>query len=824
MLILTTQYSTSGTIRIQDEIVRRIAGDFLPNVWGWILAVAVVVGYAVIQVRTAQARAARGLLAKPIAVIVLQVGGLAVVTGAAVWYANKDRGVPVSSLILLLLLLFWSFIASKTRFGRHVYAVGGNAEAARRAGISVDRIRILVFMISGLMAGVGGVMLASRLRSVATSSGGGNLLLNVIAAAVIGGTSLFGGTGRVVSALLGALVIASIANGMGLLNLAQGPQAVITGFVLLAAVLVDALSKRRRAARGLEVTRLATAVLLLLAACSSASPVADDSASNESTAGDVRLVDVAADVGLDFRHGVFRWGVSDDPAAMMGGGLCWLDYDGDGWLDLYVVNSHSEDEAARWEDEGALPRNALFHNDGGGFVDATDGSGAGVAVRGTGCVAADLDLDGHTDLYVTTATTGVLLWNNGDGTFREGAAEAGVDAPGWYAGAAVGDVNRDGWPDLFLAGYASLGSPIEGATLGFPNTYSGVRDLLYLSEGAGRGGGVTFKEVGREAGLEVVGFEYGLGALFSDLDVDGDLDLYVANDTKPNRLYDNVAWPGGAAADPAGLGFRFEELAARAGVADPNAGMGVAGADFDLDGRCDLFVTNARGQVHGVFRSLPPTESSLVDPSYVDVRDEVGPDLGGATGWGVSWSDLDLDTDLDVIVANGDIPVTDLDADADTVDAFVNLAADGRPGRFRDGSDRLGLGDVGRIVGRGSAAADFDNDGDLDVAVNNIGGPLVLLENTGAAGHWLEIALDSFAPGAMVTVELSDGRRLVREVQAGGSYLSSEDPRAHFGLGSAGRVAEVTVLWPGGATTRMTDVAADRLLVVERPLPFGGSG
>ena len=252
VLILTTQYSTSGTVRIQDDIVQRIAGDFLPNVWGWIIAAAVVIGYAVVQLRTAQARAARGLLAKPIVVILLQVAGLAVVTGAAVWYANSDRGVPVSSLILLLLLLFWSFIAAKTRFGRHVYAVGGNAEAARRAGISVDRIRILVFMISGLMAGVGGVMLASRLRSVATSSGGGNLLLNVIAAAVIGGTSLFGGTGRVVSALLGALVIASITNGMGLLNLAQGPQAVITGLVLLAAVLVDAVSKRRRAARGLS--------------------------------------------------------------------------------------------------------------------------------------------------------------------------------------------------------------------------------------------------------------------------------------------------------------------------------------------------------------------------------------------------------------------------------------------------------------------------------------------------------------------------------------------------------------------------------------------
>jgi D-xylose transport system permease protein len=169
---------------------------------------------------------------------------------AAVWYANQDRGVPKVTVILGIFLVFWSFIANKTRFGRHVYAVGGSAEAARRAGINVDRVRIAVFMISGFMAGVGGIMLASRLRSVATNTGGGNLLLLVIAAAVIGGTSLFGGVGRVVSALLGALVIASIQNGMDLLGLASGTKFVITGLVLLGAVLVDAVSKRRRAARG----------------------------------------------------------------------------------------------------------------------------------------------------------------------------------------------------------------------------------------------------------------------------------------------------------------------------------------------------------------------------------------------------------------------------------------------------------------------------------------------------------------------------------------------------------------------------------------------
>jgi len=250
VLILTTQYSTAGTIRVQNDVVIGIANDFLSDLAGWILGIVAVAAYALVQLRGALTRRAGGLAAKPASLIALQTIGLAAVTFAAIWYLNKDRGVPKIAVILGVLLVFWSFIASRTRFGRHVYAVGGNAEAARRAGINVDRVRIAVFMISGFMAGVGGIMLASRLRSVATNTGGGNLLLLVIAAAVIGGTSLFGGVGRVVSALLGALVIASIQNGMDLLGLASGTKFVITGLVLLGAVLVDAFSKRRRAARG----------------------------------------------------------------------------------------------------------------------------------------------------------------------------------------------------------------------------------------------------------------------------------------------------------------------------------------------------------------------------------------------------------------------------------------------------------------------------------------------------------------------------------------------------------------------------------------------
>ncbi len=250
VLILTTQASSIGTIRIQDDTVVRIANDFLSETAGWVLGAVAVLAYGLAQLNTARQRRASGLYGKPFALILLQIAGLALVTFAAVWYCNQDRGVPYAIVILIVFLIFWSFIAARTRFGRHVYAVGGSAEASRRAGIPVDRVRIAVFMISGFMAGVGGIMLASRLRSVATNTGGGQLLLLVIAAAVIGGTSLFGGVGRVVSALLGALVIGSITNGMDLLGLASGTKFVITGLVLLGAVLIDAFAKRRRTASG----------------------------------------------------------------------------------------------------------------------------------------------------------------------------------------------------------------------------------------------------------------------------------------------------------------------------------------------------------------------------------------------------------------------------------------------------------------------------------------------------------------------------------------------------------------------------------------------
>ena len=352
----------------------------------------------------------------------------------------------------------------------------------------------------------------------------------------------------------------------------------------------------------------ALAVFVTLAACGSSEQADEPSVVAEPRAsGATQLVDVADEVGIDFRQGAFRWDTAPDVAAMQGTGLCWLDYDGDGLLDLFAVNSYAVVEIARWRREGGLPETALYRNDGGRFEDVSEDAGANFAIRGTGCVAGDLDTDGDTDLYVTTATEQLLLWNDGDGHFSEGARDAGVAAFGWHSGAAIGDVNGDGLPDLVVAGYADPLNPVPDAPGGFPATVLGVRDLVFLNEGD-----ATFREVGAEAGLEVVKFAHGLGVVLTDVDLDDDLDIYLANDTEPDRLYKNVAWPGGAEADPARLGFRFEEVAAPANVADPGAGMGVASGDYDGDARPDLFVTNLRGQGHGVFRSQDAASGSFL--------------------------------------------------------------------------------------------------------------------------------------------------------------------------------------------------------------------
>jgi D-xylose transport system permease protein len=239
-----------GTVIIQNSVVVGFANDFLPDATAWIVLAAGIALYAGILMNGDRTRRKAGLPTEPTALLALRVGGLAVAGIVVVAFANADRGIPYVFLVITGLYILWTFVLNRTRFGRHIYAVGGSAEAARRAGINVDNVKIACFGICSMMAALGGIVLASRLRSIDTNSGGGTILLYSIAAAVIGGTSLFGGRGHIKSAVLGALVIASIDNGLGLLGLSSGTKFVITGLVLLAAVAVDSFSRRGRAQAG----------------------------------------------------------------------------------------------------------------------------------------------------------------------------------------------------------------------------------------------------------------------------------------------------------------------------------------------------------------------------------------------------------------------------------------------------------------------------------------------------------------------------------------------------------------------------------------------
>jgi D-xylose transport system permease protein len=247
-------------ISITDAFVLKLANGNLSVAVSWALSIVAIVGYALIQLNRIRSRAARGLVTDPIGIVALRIAGLAVVLLIPTALLTQERsinpvitsvkGIPIVVPIIAAFLVIWTFVLGRTTYGRHVYAVGGNTEAARRAGIPVDRIRISVFVICSFMASIGGILAVSRANSVDPNTGGSNILLYSVGAAVIGGTSLFGGKGKAVNAVIGGAVITVIDNGMGLMGYSAGTKYIVTGLILLIAASVDALARRRAAATG----------------------------------------------------------------------------------------------------------------------------------------------------------------------------------------------------------------------------------------------------------------------------------------------------------------------------------------------------------------------------------------------------------------------------------------------------------------------------------------------------------------------------------------------------------------------------------------------
>ncbi len=491
----------------------------------------------------------------------------------------------------------------------------------------------------------------------------------------------------------------------------------------------------------------------------------------------------------------------------MAGGAVLFDYDNDGWIDVFLVNSGS---ISRSEGLTGVPHR-LYHNDQGlKFTDATSGSGIHPSAFGMGACAADYDNDGMEDLYVTSVGANNLYRNIGAGRFADVTSAAGVSAPVWSSSCAFADVDNDGDLDLYVANYLDwspgnnkyCGEPLTDIrTYCPPSVYAGVPDILYRNNGDG-----TFDDVSREAGIYRPGGK-GLGIVFGDYDNDGWVDLYVANDLVPNYLFHNK-----------GAGV-FEEVGLWAGVAvgingQPLSGMGVDMADSDGDERLDIFVTNLDRQTHSLYRNLG-------ESLFENVTFESG--IAEATlpfvGFGAAFVDYDNDGDLDLAIANGDV--------LDNAGYFrpgaghgqrnLLLESDGR-GHFHDARETAGPGFEIEKVSRALVAGDLDNDGDLDLLIANNGQAADVLRNDGGRNNALlihTVGVESNRDGVGARLRLTVGKRtLLRDVKGGSSYLGQHDRRVHFGLGAAPGASRLEIRWPSGTVDICENLGANQVVTI----------
>ena len=524
-----------------------------------------------------------------------------------------------------------------------------------------------------------------------------------------------------------------------------------------------------------------------------------------------RFVDVTRAAGISFRHENGMTGKFFYPE-VMGAGVALFDYDGDGLLDVYFVNGNR-----LLEDPSPGITNRLYRNNGDWtFTDVTERAGVGDPGYGQGCCVGDYDNDGDQDLHVTNYGANVLYRNDGDGTFTDVTREAGVEDPGWGQSSCFLDYNGDGLLDLYVQNYLQKFESVPEAfiyvgnrkvrdypsPLGFP----GAADRLYRNDGDG-----TFTNVTREAGLYRPGGK-GMGCACVDLNDDGKVDIFVANDSMENYLFGNR-----------GDGT-FQEVALPAGVAfnldgTPEASMGVDVGDFDRDGRLDLIVPCLRQQVYTLYRSSGANQ--FTDASRAAGLVEA---TSLVTGFNANFLDYDNDGDLDLFLANGGVRINQLAAPDASYDERYGmpdllLANDGK-GRYTDVSLWAGPYFRRRLVGRGSATGDLDGDGDEDLVVGNLAGSAVVLRNDTASGHWVTLRLvpssgNRDALGTSVRID-AGGVRQRGVVHANVTYLSQDDRRVHFGLGEATKIDRLRIRWPDGTTEERSDLPADRLLTIEQ--------
>jgi hypothetical protein len=516
----------------------------------------------------------------------------------------------------------------------------------------------------------------------------------------------------------------------------------------------------------------------------------------------------ASATGINWTHVSGRSPMAHLPETV-GAGCAFVDYDNDGWMDIYLVNSGPCDF---YEPSPPL-RNALFHNNRDGtFTDVTQKAGVPGNAYGMGVAAGDYDGDGLPDLYVTQYPHSILYHNNGDGTFTDVTAKAGVAAPGWATSAVWFDYDNDGRLDLFVCRFVDYskaklkfcGDLITGERhYCIPSIYDAMPCWLFHNNGDG-----TFTDVSWESGI-TQSHAKAWGVVAADLNNDGRMDLYVTNDTVPNFLFANQ-----------GKG-RFEEIGILAGVGissfgKARSGMGVDAADYDQDGWIDLFEANVDQEMFSLYHNDK-------DEVFSDVSNPNG--IGVATrlmsGWGLKFLDYDNDGDLDLLLCNGH-PDDTVEKRIEGVKFREPMLLFRNTGKgFQNVSQQSGAAFSKPLAARGLATGDFDNDGAVDLLVSqNNGAPILLRNLAGRENHWLGVRLvgtksNIDAVGAKITYQAGDLQRHKFKV-GGGSYLSSHDPRMVLGLGKRTKIDWLEVAWPqpSGKKERIADLPIDRYITI----------